>query len=65
MQPMTYAQACDTYTDILLDRAKMHSVSLFNIISESITDATIVDDLGDLINQWQDERKAIVEELRG
>ena len=65
MQPMTYAQAWDTYADILLDRAKMHSVSLFNVLSESINDATITEDLADLVETWTNERKTIVDELRG
>ena len=65
MKAMTYDDAKEYYYDILLDRAKLHSISLFNVISESITDTTITNDLHDLIETWTNERKTIVDELRG
>jgi hypothetical protein len=64
MKAMTYDDAKKYYYDILLDRAKLHSVSLFNVVSESINDATIMEDLHDLIETWTNERKTIVDELR-
>lgn len=64
MRPMTYNEAKEYYYDILLGIAQRHSVSLFNVVSESIKDATIVDDLSDLIETWTNERKSIVDELR-
>ena len=65
MQAMTYDDAKEYYYDILLDRAKLHSASLFNVVSESIDDPTITNDLHDLIETWANERKTIVDELRG
>ena len=64
MKVMTYDKAKEYYYDILLDRAKLHSISLFNVVSESIDDPTITDDLHDLIETWTNERKTIIDELR-
>lgn len=64
MKPMTYDDAKEYYYDILIGMAQRHSISLFNVLSESIKDATIVDDLSDLIETWTNERKTIVDELR-
>jgi len=64
MKAMTYDDAKEYYYDILLDRAKLHSISLFNVVSESIDDPTITNDLHDLIETWTNERKTIIDELR-
>ena len=64
MKAMTYDDAKVYYYDILLGIAKLHSTSLFNVLSESIDDASILSDLSDLIETWTNERKSIVDELR-
>lgn len=64
MKAMTYNDAKEYYYDILLGIAQLHSVSLFNTISESINDPTIMEDLHDLIETWTNERRTIVDSLR-
>jgi len=64
MKPMTYDRAFACYYDVLLDMAKLQSGNIFDAISEAVTDASILNDLKDIMVEWYGLRKTIVDELR-
>ena len=64
MKPMTYDRARACYYDVLLDMAKLQSGNIFDAISEAVTDASILNDLNDIMAEWYGLRKTIVDELR-
>jgi hypothetical protein len=63
MKPMSYEKAVQTYYIILEDRAKMLASNIFVAI-DGILDGIPADAIQDIMIEWQDERKTIIEELR-
>lgn len=64
MVPMTYDKAQEYYYDVVLDIAKQRSSDIFCVIAEAIKDASILNDLNDIMVEWYGLRKAIIDELR-
>lgn len=64
MKPMAYDKACKYYYDILLNMAKLQSSNIYDAIDEAISDASILNDLKDIMCEWYGLRKSIVDELR-
>ena len=63
MKPMGYNQAVNFYTPILLDRAKMLSDNIFTII-DGICDGLPADSIQDIMQEWIEERKTIITEIK-
>lgn len=64
MVPMAYDRACEYYRDSVLGIARIQSTNIFTVIAEAIKDASILNDLNDIMVEWYDLRKSIVDELR-
>jgi len=64
MKAMSYDNAKEYYYDILLDMAKQRSRDIFTAIDIAIDDDTVLHDLKDIMIEWYDLRKSIVDELR-
>lgn len=64
MKPMSYKDTVEYYYNTVLDLARQDSSTIFETL-EIILDNTITyEDIEDVMIQWHNERRAIVEELR-
>ena len=64
MKPMSYKDTVEYYYNTVLDLARQDSSTIFETL-EIILDNTIAyEDVEDVMVQWHNERRAIVEELR-
>ena len=65
MKPMAYEHACEYYYNVVLDIARQQSTNIFTVITEAVKDASILDDMEDIMEEWYGLRKSIVDEMRG
>jgi hypothetical protein len=64
MTPMSYKDTVEYYYNTVLDLARQDSSMIFETLAIILDNTITYEDVEDVMIQWHDERKAIVEELR-
>lgn len=64
MTPMSYKDTVECYYNTVLDLARQDSSLIFETLEDILDNTITYEDIEDVMIQWHDERRAIVEELR-